>query len=422
VPRIFDESGELRMSLFEHLAELRSRLIRCVIAVAILGAASLFLARPIFGLLMRPVLNALPIEGRSLIYTSGIEEINVLMRVGLYCGVFLSTPVILWQIWGFVSPGLLANEKKFAAPFILLGSLAFVGGTLFCYLVLLPTMFQFLLNDETATALDQRLETGQVREQDALRLLRLGELDRAADLAKSARAGLHSDGDGKLDAADDLIPKERAEVVGRLDALGRVIDASVLGFGVSARPVLQQVLDKRLAAGEALAKGDLFTATRALEDGAGLLVGVDAANAADFGALWTLEKDLALGKAQYDARRWTRPMLTMREQLSLVLLLELAFGIIFELPLVMALLAKLGLVKSRWLMKYQRHAFVLCLIAAAIITPTGDAVNLSLMAGPMLLCYELGVLAAWLIERQRNKQLAAEAKSDALAPPTAPTA
>ena len=59
--------------------------------------------------------------------------------------------------------------------------------------------------------------------------------------------------------------------------------------------------------------------------------------------------------------------------------------------------------QSKFLFKYQRHAFVLCLIAAAIITPTGDAVNLALMAGPMLLCYELGVLLVWLVEKRRKK-------------------
>jgi sec-independent protein translocase protein TatC len=89
-----------------------------------------------------------------------------------------------------------------------------------------------------------------------------------------------------------------------------------------------------------------------------------------------------------------------------VLLLELAFGIIFELPLVMALLGLVGVLKSSFLMKYQRHAFVVCLIAAAIITPTGDAVNLALMAGPMLLCFELGVVGVWFFERRARKQAA----------------
>jgi sec-independent protein translocase protein TatC len=90
-----------------------------------------------------------------------------------------------------------------------------------------------------------------------------------------------------------------------------------------------------------------------------------------------------------------------------VLVLLLAFGVIFELPLVMALLGVVGLINSRWLMKYQRHALVVCIILAAIVTPTGDVVNLSLMAGPMLLCYELGVLAVWIIEKRRARQEAA---------------
>ena len=75
-----------------------------------------------------------------------------------------------------------------------------------------------------------------------------------------------------------------------------------------------------------------------------------------------------------------------------------------EAPLVMAVLGLVGLVSSKFLFKYQRHAFVVCLIAAAVITPTGDAVNLTLMAGPMLLCYELGVVLVWLVEKRRARQ------------------
>jgi sec-independent protein translocase protein TatC len=146
-----------------------------------------------------------------------------------------------------------------------------------------------------------------------------------------------------------------------------------------------------------------------MDDSAALLGSPSASDASALADIWSLEKQLASVKTNYDAKNWTRPMLTMREQLSLVLLLELAFGIIFELPLVMALLAMIGLVKASFLMKYQRHAFIVCLIAAAIITPTGDAVNLALMAGPMVLCYELGVLAAWVIEKRRAREAASTA-------------
>ena len=76
------------------------------------------------------------------------------MKVGLYGGVFLTTPVILYQLWGFVSPGLYENERKLASPFIVFGTLAFLAGAAFCYLAVLPQMFQFLLREETAIALE----------------------------------------------------------------------------------------------------------------------------------------------------------------------------------------------------------------------------------------------------------------------------
>jgi len=114
---------EFRMSLSEHLGELRSRLLRVVISVLVLGAGSLVFAKTLYGLLMRPVLLSLPPEASALVYTSAIEEINVYMKVGLYGGVFLTTPVILYQLWGFVSPGLYEKERKLASPFIVFGTL-----------------------------------------------------------------------------------------------------------------------------------------------------------------------------------------------------------------------------------------------------------------------------------------------------------
>jgi sec-independent protein translocase protein TatC len=70
----------------------------------------------------------------------------------------------------------------------------------------------------------------------------------------------------------------------------------------------------------------------------------------------------------------------------------------------MMLLGLVGVVESRWLVRYQRHAFVICVIAAAVITPTGDPVNLALMAGPLLACFEVGVLLVWIVERRRARQ------------------
>jgi sec-independent protein translocase protein TatC len=391
------------MSLAEHLTELRSRLLKCVVAVFVLGAAAMVFAKPIFGLMMKPVLDALPPDGRALVYTSGIEEINVLMKVGVYCGIFLTTPVILTQIWGFVSPGLYPEERKYAAPFVFMGSLAFLLGALFCYFAVLPSMFKFLLNDEEGMAISQRLDVARLRADDAMRFLRIGDAERAGKLAQETSAALKADGEGQVGEANRP-PSESVELEARLDGLGRLVDAAADGLGASARSVLRQSVEKRSEAVEAYAKEDYAASAKAMDEAASLLAGAAPTRAEELAGLWRLEKELALGKARYVAAAWTRPMLTMDEQLSLVLLLILSFGIIFELPLVMALLGVVGIVRASWLMKYQRHAFVVCLIAAAVLTPTGDVVNLSLMAGPMLLCYEMGVLAVWLIERKRAKQ------------------
>jgi len=399
-----EEEGT-RLSLAEHLGELRRRLLRCTVAVLVLGVLGLVFARPIFGALMRPVLQALPSGQQSLIYTSGIEELNVLMKVGLYAGLFLSTPVILWQLWGFVAPGLYPSERRYAAPFVLVGSLAFLAGASFCYFVLLPTMFRFLLTGESAPV-QVRVERIQAREAEVLRLVRLGEFQQAAELAGTAVTALTAGGDGQVTASESRAAASPVERQARFDALGRLLDSVREGLGPSGAPALRKAMDRRLAALDALQSGQAAAADDAIEETATLVAGAAGAEGGEVARVWRMQRAAGSGQQQLASEAWTRPLLTMSEQLSLVLLLLLALGIIFELPLVMALLAALGIVKARFLMKYQRHAIVVCIIAAAIITPTGDAVNLALMSGPMIACYELGVLAAWLIERRKARNAA----------------
>lgn len=404
-PVVKSEPEGDRLSLAEHLGELRSRLLRCTVAVLVLGILGLVCARPIFGALMRPVLDALPPGQRSLIYTSGIEELNVLMKVGLYAGIFLSMPVILWQLWGFVSPGLYPAERRYAAPFVLVGSLAFLAGAAFCYFVLLPTMFRFLLTGESAPV-QARVEQVQSREAEVLRLVSLGAFDRAAEQASSALNALTAHGEGQVAANDSAESLGIVDRQARFEALGRLFDAMHSALGPAGAPVLKKAMDRRLAALDALQAGQPGTADVAMEESAALVAGAAGAQGGEVARVWRLQRAVAFGQHQLATEAWTRPLLTMSEQLSLVLLLLLALGIIFELPLVMALLAALGVVKASFLMRYQRHAIIVCLIVAAIITPTGDAVNLSLMAGPMIACYELGVLAAWLIEKRKARNAA----------------
>jgi sec-independent protein translocase protein TatC len=100
------------------------------------------------------------------------------------------------------------------------------------------------------------------------------------------------------------------------------------------------------------------------------------------------------------------PVLTMSEQLSLVLGMLLGFGIVFEVPVVIAFLAMVGLVDWRWLAKYRRIAVVVNVTVAAIITPTGDPLNLAFMAVPLILFYEIGIVLARVLGKRRAESVA----------------
>ena len=100
------------------------------------------------------------------------------------------------------------------------------------------------------------------------------------------------------------------------------------------------------------------------------------------------------------------PVLTMNEQLSLVLGMLLGFGVVFELPVVIAFLAMIGVVHWTTLAKYRRIAIVANTTIAAIITPTGDPLNLALMAVPMILFYEIGIILARILGKKRPEAAA----------------
>jgi sec-independent protein translocase protein TatC len=246
-PQTEGPEDDVQLSLREHLIELRHRLKWAVIWLMAGFAASYYWSQQIFHFLMRPVFAALPEGEKALHFSSSIEPFMIYLKVGLYAGLFVASPLIFWQIWMFVAPGLYRRERKKILPFVAAATLFFVGGAVFCYLVILPPAFQFLIN----------------------------------------------------------------------------------------------------AAGPDI-----------------------------------------------------KPVLMMDDQLGLVMMLLLAFGIVFELPLILTLLAMLGIVDHKFLSKWRRHAIVVNVIIAAVVTPTGDPFNLALMALPMLLCYELGILGAWIFGKK----------------------
>lgn len=244
---------DIHLSLREHLMELRNRL-RWALAWILVGfLVTYHWAEDLFHFLMVPVLKALPEGERALHYASSTEPFFIYLKVGLWAGLFVAAPAVFWQIWAFVAPGLYRRERRTVIPFMLAASVFFVGGAAFCYVVILPPAFEFLIGS----------------------------------------------------------------------------------------------------------------------------AGVD-----------------------------MKPVLMMGDQLGLVMSLVLAFAIIFELPLVLTFLAMMGVVDHKWLSKYRRHAILFNVFVAAFVTPTGDPFNLALMAVPMMACYELGVLGAWVFGKKRVEEKA----------------
>lgn len=149
-----EEAGGAKMPFTAHLAELRRRLIICCIAVGFGFGLCYYFSKPIFKVLMLPLLEALP-EGEQLIYTSLPEAFFTYLKVGFWGGVILALPVIFHQLWGFVAPGLYRKERRYLIPFIIFATLMFMVGGFFGYFVVFPFGFKFFLgfSDESIRAL-----------------------------------------------------------------------------------------------------------------------------------------------------------------------------------------------------------------------------------------------------------------------------
>ena len=240
-----------RMPFMEHLGELRIRIMRAMYGLLAGTAIALPFSERIVDWLARPVTRL----GYDLVFTAPAEAFWVQMKVGLMAGVFIAAPVILWQVWAFIAPGLHGHEKKYAVPFVLIGSVMFLAGGAFSLFVVTPYALTFLLG--------------------------------------YARPGL-------------------------------------------------------------------------------------------------------------------KPMITIQNHIDFLLKFTLAFGAVFELPLALTLLARMGVVNARMLAKNRKYAILGAFVAGAILTPTPDAFNQAMMAGPLIILYEVGIVCARVFGRRRAPAAASE--------------
>jgi sec-independent protein translocase protein TatC len=241
-----DEELDGRMPFLAHLGELRQRIIVSVIAIGLGFAVTFNFSERIIAWIARP----LPVK---LAFLEPTEPFWVNMKVALFAGMFLVLPVILYEIWAFVSPGLLPRERKFALPFVILSTLFFGLGAAFALLVIVPFAVKFLISYKT----------------------------------------------------ENLVAT-----------------------------------------------------------------------------------------------------ISVNRYVDFVLKFTLAFGLVFELPLGITLASRLGLVTPQFLARNRKYAILLAFVAAAILTPTPDAFNQMLMAGPLILLYEVGIVAARVFGRRPAKPAA----------------
>jgi sec-independent protein translocase protein TatC len=137
------ENEGLEEGLFSHLIELRSRLVRAIVTVALVLLALIPIANRLYAELAAPLVARLP-QGAHLIATEVASPFVTPLKLAFYAALFISMPMILYQLWAFVSPGLYKHEKRLARPLLAAALVLFYTGCAFAYFLVLPAAFRFL--------------------------------------------------------------------------------------------------------------------------------------------------------------------------------------------------------------------------------------------------------------------------------------
>ena len=130
-------------TLISHLVELRQRLLKAVVAIALVFAPCAWFANDLFTIIATPLIQKMP-AGSSMIATSLISPFMAPLKLSLFVALFIAMPYVLYQVWAFVAPGLYKREKRFAIPLVVSSIVLFYAGVAFAYFVVFPLMFAFL--------------------------------------------------------------------------------------------------------------------------------------------------------------------------------------------------------------------------------------------------------------------------------------
>jgi len=311
-----------RMTIGEHLEELRGCVVRSLVALLVACLLCIWPARYLLEWLARPVVLALRRHGQpdSFLATSPVENILVYIKVVLVFGLVLAGPYILYQVWRFVGAGLYPHEKKWALRLVPASVGLFVTGVAFMYVFALVVSLNFLIGFSgwlpLPTATPNAFE----------------------------RAVLH-------------MPPER--VPASQPAIGQAPVLPLLPVDPADPPVG--------AAWVNLPEGKLKVR-------------------------W-VDETHSVQLLRDDRRNLVTTHFRIGEYLSFVLILTIAFGLAFQMPLVVLFLTWSGLVRVETLRRYRKVVILLIVIVAGILAPP-DLFSHLLLSGPMLLLFELGMLLA----------------------------
>jgi len=246
-----------KQPFMSHLEELRKRLVICAIGVGAGFVIAYIFSERLFQLLVAPLKAVMP-EGDQLIFTNLPEMFFAYIKVAFIAGIMAAAPLIFYQLWMFIAPGLYRKEKKMAIPFVISSTILFVGGALFGYFVVFPFGFKFFI-----------------------------------------------------------------------------------GF----------------------------------------------------------------------SNDYVKALPSVKQYFSFSMKLLFAFGAVFELPVIIFFLSKMGIVTPQFLRQKRKYAILLTFALAAILTPP-DVITQCMMAGPLIVLYEIGILVSRIAQKKKEDRETAKAEAD----------
>jgi sec-independent protein translocase protein TatC len=152
---------DVKMPLTAHLEELRTRLIRSLLAVGVAFALCYQFVETLMAWLLAPLKQLEAATQVQVIGTGVAEAFFTKLKVSFIAGIFLSSPAIFYQLWKFVAPGLYEHERRYVKPFVLFGTAFFVSGAYFCYRLVFPTAFRFFLEEYGSISIEPFLKISE---------------------------------------------------------------------------------------------------------------------------------------------------------------------------------------------------------------------------------------------------------------------